>query len=392
MSKSRGTLLVKVGAGCLVLLSLTAMPGMAAEPAKVEVFVGGEGYNVFRIPSLICTPKGTLLAFCEAREGNDQSPTDMVLRRSLDGGETWQPMQVLVKAVPEAVMDPTAVVERTTGKIILIYDRWPVMPEGKNLGEFKRAPGLGRDSITTWITTSGDDGLTWSEPEDITATTKKPEWTEACHGPGVGIQMRSGRIVIPCFENRPEDKGWGVCWNYALYSDDRGKTWHISDNESGPGVNETQVVELADGTLLLNMRSDDPKKGCRMGATSADGGKTWSQPFEIPELPDPCCQASMLRYSWPDETGEKSRILYCGPGTTDGRHTGTVRLSYDEAKTWPVAKVICRDYFGYCCLTVLRDGTIGCLFETEGCSKIVFTRFSLEWLTGESPLPSSTAR
>lgn len=129
-----------------------------------------------------------------------------------------------------------------------------------------------------------------------------------------------------------------------------------------------------------------------MGATSTDGGKTWSRPFEIPELPDPCCQASMLRYSWPDETGEKSRILYCGPGTTDGRHTGTVRLSYDESKTWPVARVICRDYFGYCCLTVLRDGTIGCLFEAEGCSKIVFTRFSLQWLTGEFSTPSSTAR
>ncbi|MBN2291790.1 MAG: exo-alpha-sialidase [Pirellulales bacterium] len=365
----------------LVALSMLTMPGVGAEPVRVDVFVNGDGYNAYRIPSLICTPKGTLLAFCEGRRGGDQSPTDMVLKRSLDGGKTWLPMQVIVKALPEAVMDPTAVIERTSGKVILVYDRWPEMPKGKKLGEFKRVPGLGRDSVTTWITTSNDEGVTWSTPLDITATTKKPEWTEAGHGPGLGLQMRSGRIVIPCFENRPDGPGWGTCWNFSIYSDDHGKTWQLSNNEAGPGVNETQVVELTDGTLLLNMRSDDPKKGCRLGATSKDGGKTWSPLFDIPELPDPCCQASMLRYSWADKVGGKSRILYCGPGTKQGRHTGTVRVSYNEAKTWPVAKVICKDYFGYCCLTVMPDGTIACLFESVGCSRIACKSFSLDWLT-----------
>ncbi|MEA1949865.1 MAG: sialidase family protein, partial [Planctomycetota bacterium] len=278
----------------------------------------------------------------------------------------------------------TAVIERTTGKVILIYDRWPIIPRGEKLGKHKRAPGLGRDSITTWIMSSKDEGATWSTPVDITATTKKPEWTEACHGPGVGIQMRSGRIIIPCFQSQLDGPGRGTSWNFSIYSDDQGKTWRLSDNEAGPGVNETQVVELADGKLLLNMRSVNPKKGCRLGATSKDGGKTWSRPFDIPDLPDPCCQASMLRYSWADNSGGKSRILYCGPGTKQGRHTGTVRLSYDEAKTWPVAKVICKDYFGYCCLTAMTDGRIACLFESAGCSRIAFTSFSLEWLTGDN--------
>ena len=130
--------LIVLGTVSLAALSLLAMHGAAAEPARVNVFVNGvDGYNIYRIPSLICTPKGTLLAFCEARSGNDQSPTDMVLKRSLDGGKTWLPMQVIVKAVPEAVMDPTAVIERTTGKVILIYDRWRKIPKGEKLGKHK---------------------------------------------------------------------------------------------------------------------------------------------------------------------------------------------------------------------------------------------------------------
>jgi len=183
----------------LVALCLVAKRGVAAEPEKVDVYVNGDGYRLYRIPSLICTPKGILLAFCEGRSGNDQSATDMVLKRSLDGGKTWLPMQVLVKAVPEAAMDPTAVIDRITGTIVLVYDRWPKIPEGEKLGEHKRSPGLGRDSITTWVMTSKDEGVTWSEPVDITAMTKQPEWAETGHGPGLGIQTRSGRLVIPCF-------------------------------------------------------------------------------------------------------------------------------------------------------------------------------------------------
>jgi len=371
--------LLTLGTVSLVALSLVATRGVADVPEKVDVYVNGDGYRLYRIPSLICTPKGTLLAFCEGRSGNDQSPTDMVLKRSLDGGKTWLPMQVLVKAVPEAAMDPTAVIDRITGTIVLVYDHWPEIPKGEKLGEHKRAPGLGRDSVTTWIMTSKDEGATWSKPVDITAMTKKPEWSETGHGPGLGIQTRSGRLVIPCFETKPVGGKWGTSWSFIIYSDDHGKTWQMSDNEVGPNVNESQVVELTDGSLLLNMRTGQGKD-CRVGATSKDDGKTWSKLFDIPELPDAGCQASLLRYTWPDLDGGKSRILY-SKGTTPNRRVGTVRLSYDEAKTWPVAKVVCEGYFGYSCLTIMPDDTIGCLFETAGCSKIAFTNFSLEWLT-----------
>jgi sialidase-1 len=227
--------------------------------------------------------------------------------------------------------------------------------------------------------TSKDEGVTWSKPVDITAMTKQPEWAETGHGPGLGIQTRSGRLVIPCFETKPVGGKWGTSWNFIIYSDDHGMTWQMSDNEVGPNVNESQVVELTDGSLLLNMRTGQGKE-CRVGATSNNDGKTWSKMFDIPELPDAGCQASLLRYTWPDLDGGKSRILY-SKGTTPNRRVGTVRLSYDEAKTWPVAKVVCEGYFGYSCLTIMPDGTIGCLFETAGCSKIAYANFSLEWLT-----------
>jgi sialidase-1 len=319
------------------------------------------------------------LAFCEGRKvrGDDESPTNLVLKRSLDGGKTWKPMQVVVEAVPGCAGDPTPVVDRTTGAVLLVYELCPKLEMDKGpIDYYKRKPGLGRDSVTAWVTTTIDEGVTWSKPIDITAMTKKPEWTMIAHGPGVGIQMRSGRLVVPCWRTLPVT---GACLNFFTYSDDHGKTWKLGDNEL-PGVNENQVVELTDETLLLNVRAASVK-GCRLGATSKDGGKSWSALFDVPELPDPCCQASILRYTWGGPNGRKSRILYSGPGTKQGRDKGTVRLSYDEGKTWPVAKLICPDYFGYSCLTTMPSGRIGCLFETEGCSKTKFVGFSLKWLT-----------
>lgn len=387
MAKLTGRLLL--GMVSLSVVNLRGILIEAAEPPLVEVFVRRvDDHNTYRIPSLICTPKGTLLAFCEGRKfsAGDQSPTNIVLKRSLDGGKTWLPMQVIVQAVPESAANPTAVIDRVTDTVLLVYDRWPELPEGRSPVGFTRAPGLGRDSVTTWITTSDDEGVTWSTPVDITATTKKPEWTENNHGPGVGIQTRAGRLIIPCNECRYDvhpDEIANV-WNFAIYSDDHGKTWRMSDHEVGPGLSESQMVELADGSLLLNARSYRGK-GCRAGAISNDGGKTWSEPFDIPELPEPVCQASILRYTRADEQGGKNRILFCNPACPDPAlkylHGGTVRISYDEGKSWPVAKIIYTGYFRYSCLTAMPDGTIGCLFETAGCNKIGFLRFSLAWLT-----------
>ena len=214
-------------------------------PKHTDVFISSEdGYHTYRIPSVITTPKGTLLAFCEGRKfsSRDQSLTDIVLKRSFDGGKTWTPMQVVVNAVPDAAMDPCPVIDQTTGTIWLIYDRWP---EGYKDREIK---GLGMDAVTVWETHSTDEGATWSKPRNITKMTKKPDWTGIAHGPGVGIQTRSGRMVIPCNHYVNDRQA------FLIFSNDEGKTWQIG-GEVGPKMDESQVVELASGSLMLNMRS-----------------------------------------------------------------------------------------------------------------------------------------
>ena len=340
-------------------------------PEVVDVFVGRqEGYHTYRIPALTVTGKGTLLAFCEGRKFSyeDQSPTDIVLKRSFDGGRTWKPLQIVVRGDPHAMMDPCPVNDRTTGTIWLMYDRYP-----KGSPHDPKPPGLGLDSVTVWTTASRDDGVTWSEPVDITPTTKKPAWTQVIHGPGSGIQTRAGRLIVP---GNHADNGWG---NYLITSDDHGKTWRISDGLAGPGLNESQVVELADGSLMLNMRST-AKKGCRTAAVTKDGGKTWSDPVDVPELPSPRCHGSFIRYTSAREQDE-NRLLFSNPADRDQRIKMTVRLSYDEGKSWPVAKELYAGSSQYSDLAVLPDSTILCLFERDQLRKLTLWRFSLEWLT-----------
>lgn len=367
--------LILAGVCCLVYLEA----GNAAEqPKLVDVFTGGQnGYHTYRIPAVITTPKGTLLAFCEGRklEITDQSPTDMVLKRSLDGGRTWKAMQIILKGVPAAFMDPCPVVDRSTGRVFLLVDRWPAGGVKQ-----KRVAGIGMDSITSWMTSSTDEGVSWSEPVNLTAMVKKPEWAGIVHGPGVGIQARDGRLIIPC--SRYVD---GL-QAYVIYSEDGGKSWQRG-GRTGPQMSESQVVELADGSLMMNMRSKRGKK-CRAVAFSRDGGKTWTDPADVPELIEPVCQASILRYTLATDHG-RNRLLFSNPASQESRINGTVRLSYDEGKTWPVGRTIYAGSFHYSCLTVLPEMTIGCLFERDGCGKISFTRFGLGWLTeGQDKLES----
>jgi sialidase-1 len=318
---------------------------------QIDVYVAGQdGYHTYRIPSLIVTCQDTVLAFCEGRMVNaaDKSPTDLVLKRSHDGGRTWTPMQVVVKGVPDAVMDPCPVIDRATGRIHLVYDRYP---QGFTLAD----AGLGLDSTTAWVTHSDDDGETWSEPADITATTKKPEWSQLAHGPGRGIQARSGRLVIPCNSNDTE----GGQWAFAIYSDDHGETWQLG-KETGPLVNESQVVELSDKSLLLNMRSYRGR-GCRAVARSTDGGATWSDPADVPDLIEPVCQASMIRYEVASRRGT-GPLLFSNPASRERTHM-TVKVSEDEGTRWTVAERIYDGPSAYSCLAVLPDGAVACLYE-----------------------------
>src|SRR5262245_24180070 len=247
----------------LALLSIAAIAG-AAGPTQVDVFRSGEGgYHTYRIPALIVSAQGTLLAFCEGRRNSaaDAGDIDLLRRRSVDGGKTWASVQKLADFGEDTIGNPTPVIERKSGAIILLLTSNPGRVTERNTGPRDR---------TVWITRSTDDGTTWSAPAEITAQVKQPDWTWYATGPGNGIQVRSGRLVIPCDHNAQD------CTRYShvIYSDDRGATWKIG-GIAEPKTNESAIVELKNGELVFNMRSYHGNNR-RAVQRSRDGGVTLS--------------------------------------------------------------------------------------------------------------------
>jgi sialidase-1 len=357
---------------------LAAADGAGADPRRVSVFTAGQdGYHSFRIPSILVTPKGTLLAFAEGRKRSrsDSGDIDLVLRRSSDGGATWTPLRVLWDDGPNTCGNPCPVADRSTGTVWLLLTH--------NLGEDDEAEivnAKGKGTRGVWVSRSDDDGETWSQPREVTKDVKKPEWTWYATGPGVGIQTRDGRLVVPCDS---KDLGGKKGFSFVVTSDDHGASWKLS-GIVGDLWNECQVAELADGALLLNMRNHDRTKRQRGVATSRDGGRTWSPAVPDSVLIEPVCQASLLRFTLASSEQGKDRLLFSNPASTTARVQLNVRLSYDEGKTWPVAKELHAGPAAYSCLAVLPDGTIGCLFEAgekHAYERIEIARFSLEWLS-----------
>jgi sialidase-1 len=366
-------------ASLLLFVNGLIPPLDAAEPGaspvqEVDVFVSGQGGNhTYRIPSIIVTAKGTVLAFCEARKRgtSDTGDIDLVLKRSFDGGKTWQPMQTVWDDGSNTCGNPCPVIDRATGTI------WLLMTHNRGSDrEVQIVDGTSTGTRTAWATKSADDGASWSKPVEITKDVKLANWTWYATGPGIGIQLKSGRLVIPC-DNKVA--GTKARQSHVIYSDDHGVTWKLG-GVVGPDCNESQVVELADGSLLLNMRSYQANHR-RMISTSRDGGLTWSAPVEDTALIEPVCQASILRYDI--AAAQSPFFLFSNPASTK-REKMTVRLSRDQGKTWPTARQLHTGPSAYSCLTVLPDKSIGCLYEKGDKSpyeRIVLAMFSLEWLT-----------
>jgi sialidase-1 len=369
-----------------IALSVLGSAGLlsAAEPEFTDVFTSGsEGYVSIRIPAVTVTKAGSVLAFAEGRQRpSDQAENDIIFKRSTDGGKTWSPLKVLHDDGAHSLNNPTVVQEQKSGRLFLWYQRIPSHLREKDA---KIATGLeGPDIYRNFILTSDDDGVTWSAPQDVTATTKRPQRaTTIASGPGIGIQLtrgpHKGRLIIP-FNEGP----YGLWQNYAVFSDDAGKTWTLGDdvpNALMPNgkswINEVQVAELSDGSVWLDTRQFGGAK-VRKAATSKDGGKTWSSATEVPQLTDPSCMAGLLRYSFDDATGQ-GRLIHTGPDSTKREH-GTVWLSKDDGATWPVKRELWAGGFAYSVPAKLTDGTVGVLFEADNYKTIKFARFAVAWL------------
>jgi len=356
------------------LLALIPFAAIRAEPPpgvnEQVLFQSGDGvYHTYRIPSLIVSKNGVALAFCEGRKNGrgDTGDIDLILRRSKDGGKTWEKTQVVWDEGTNTCGNPCPVVDQKTGTIWLLLTH-----NLREDTEAKIVAGTSKGSRTVWITKSADDGATWDKPRQITKEVKKPEWTWYATGPGVGIQLTSGRLLIPC-DNKLD--GGKLRQSHVIYSDDAGKTWKLG-GFVGPGCNECQAVELADGSVMLNMRSYQGNNR-RLVAISKDGGETFSKPVEDNNLIEPVCQASILR-----GPGADGGILFSNPGSTK-REKLTVRRSADEGKSWPQSRVLFDGPAAYSSLTVLPDGNIACLYERGSKSpydEIVLARFALDWV------------
>ncbi len=349
-------------------------------PKYIDVFKENiEGYDTYRIPSLLTSNKGTLLAFCEGRSSrSDHAHNDIVLKRSTNNGKSWEKLQIVAEDGDNTLSNPLAVVVSETGRILLMFQRYP-----EGFHEREVVPGLeGSKICRTYITHSDDDGKVWSEPKEITSSVKRPTWvTSTAGGPGNGIQIKNGkykgRLIMP-FNQGPYGK-WKV---YAVISDDLGESWFYGEVafEEDPGLgNEVQMVELSDGSVMLNSRSANGLMQ-RKTAISNDGGENWTGLIDDPNLVEPICMGSIIRYSFADKRN-KSRIIFANPATKVGRMFGSLKLSYDEGKTWEMEKCIYNGSYAYSSICKMKNDNIGVLFERDEYSSISFMPVNLEWLT-----------
>ena len=364
-----------------IMLSLFAISSRAEDKMTIEktdLFSPGDnGVNLFRIPGIVVTPKGTVLAYCEARRSpkGDWGEIEVHLRRSLDGGKTWLPIQHIAHSgarlpVPEDRLGKMAKPdEQTVNNPVAIVDKSGVV-------HFLYCINYAR----CFYMKSADEGASWSEPVEITATfdafKSDYTWNVLATGPGHGIQLRSGRLVVPIWLAAGKNGAHHPSAMGTIYSDDSGKTWQrgaiaIANSPEIPDPNETSIAALSDGRVLLNVRSHI-KSNRRLLMTSIDGATNWSNPEPHDELWEPICFGSSFSFTAPDG---KAALLFCNPRSLDVkqgeakpgqsrlRQNVSLYLSRDDGKTWPKIKTIEPLGSGYSDLAALPDGTILVFYE-----------------------------
>lgn len=370
-----------------------------------------DGVDTYRIPGLVTSKRGTLLAIYDARHESSrdlQGDIDISLNRSRDGGQTWEPLQTILDmkewgGLPEkynGVSDANILVDENTGDIY-VAGLWMHGVLDGNTGKW--VEGMTKDS-TRWIhqwvrkgsqpgldvketsqfliTKSTDDGLTWSEPVNITAQTKRKEWWLYAPAPGQGITLKDGTLVFPT-QGRDSN---GLPFSNITWSKDGGKTWKAS-NPAFSDVTECMAVQLSDNSVMLNMRdnrnrTDSISNGRRVCITT-DLGQTWVEhPTSRKALIEPVCMASLHKHLYQENGMEKSILLFANPDSKINRDHLTLKVSYDDGNTWPEDKKILLDEYlgrGYSCITSVNDSVIGILYESSQ-ADMVFQQIRLEEL------------
>lgn len=370
---------VKTGDGSLT--PVNPSPEGAQRIGQTVRLAGEDGVKAYRIPGLVRTGKGTLLAVYDVRHrGAADLPADIDVgvSRSSDGGQSWEPMKRAIDMGDDpaqrydGVGDPAVLVDPANGRIWVI-----ALWSHGNRSWHGSGPGLTPDETGQLvIVSSDDDGRSWSAPRNLTSQVKDPAWRLLLGGPGAGIALKDGTLVFAA-QFRAAD---GRPWSTVLWSKDHGGTWGI-----GTGVKsdttEAQVAELADGAIMINCRDD--RGGARSVAVTRDLGRSWQlHPTDRQALQEPVCMASLL--GWPAPQAGGGRLWFSNPDATDGRHRMTIKLSADGGMSWPEKwhrLYDSREGFGYSCLAPADDGHLGVLYEGTG--SLRYLRFPLEeWVSG----------
>jgi sialidase-1 len=364
----------------IAVLALVALAGpvMAQQPRQttaVDIFVADVGYPNYRIPTLATALDGTLIAIVEGRTGDDAGfggDTDLVMKRSFDSGATWTSMQVIEQPslFGEKVSNPATVVDQTNGRVWVLYNRF----EG-NLGTTDSMPGTTNN--TAWARFSDNSGASWSSAIDITMGVKDfNNWNTVAFGPGSGIQASNGRLIVPSGRWQT-GQGWS---SYAVYSDNNGTTWQRGALSSVSNLsNESNVVQLANGQILMDGRQNSALPSSRVKYLSNDGGNTWMFP-PLPGQFAPSVHAASMRYTLQSAGDDLNRILWTGPSDPTDRYDLVVRTSYNEGGSFTNERLLIDGYSGYSDLTLLADGGVGVLLETNQGRSIAYTSFNRSFI------------
>lgn len=340
---------------------------------------GDYGSSNYRIPGVITARDGSIVAVTDKRKYNESDlpeDIDIVCNRSTDGGLTW--------SAPVTIAQGTGY-NHGFGDCALVLDN----NENGIIAVFVGGPGLWNSTpfnpIRSYMSRSYDNGITWTTPVDITdfifgsncVVAAHRTWRASFFGSGNGLRTSSGRIIFVAAIRETTAQSLN---NYAVYSDDNGETWHVSERAS-VGGDEAKVTELADGRILMSIRH----AGHRWYNISEDGGETWQPSVSTwNDLVTPACNGDIIRYTSVNQGYDKNRLLHSLPYGSERSHV-TVYVSYDEGETWPVSKCIVPYSSAYSSLCVLPDGTIGLYVEEkqdgESGYSTVFYNFTLDWLT-----------
>lgn len=378
----------------IIIISIISSIKLSAQSKAMPVFISGtEGHKSYRIPAIIILPNGNLLAFAEGRVhgSGDFGDVNIVMKRSSNKGKTWSSLQTIVDNDTLQAGNCAPVVDTNDpaylqGRIFLFYNTG-----NNNEGEVRKGNGLRE----VWYKTSTDGGVTWSDAVNITTQVHRPkqpeinaaynfreDWRSYANTPGHAMQFQNGkykgRIFVAANHSNGNPQTHFTDYEaHGFLTDDHGKTFHLGESINMPGSNESMSAELSNGKLMMNSRNQRGDVRARIVSISSDGGESWDTTYFDHTLIDPINQGSILNIG---KKNGKNIIAFCNAADTSHRDNLTLRISFDDGKTWKKSYVIAKapkdfkgEYAAYSDMVKLSKNKIGVLYERNNYKEIVFT-------------------